>query len=245
MGKGITVLDIGHVRGSVAKGPRLKRGMLLRRRDSLLRQFSDAVGRSRNRRMRQLYMGLSHVNELLGAVGNERGEPPEPAIAPLYVVSSLFLDQCFRELTADASEQFFFITGAEIGAARVLDQRIEFAHDKRSVVGVTGNMAATHQLLIRLEQSGHRLLAHFHSHPGTGLAATNPSGTDTGFQKRLESAGYPTVAAIFSRDGYIRFFRLDHDFRLQIHGTGVEDIGGHTYRLISTTANPRGSDSRR
>jgi hypothetical protein len=78
----------------------------------------------------------------------------------------------------------------------VLDQRLEFQHAKRNLIGVTGNQSDTHRLLIRLEQFGHRLLAHFHSHPGKGFEATHPSGIDTGFQQRLEEAEYPTVAAI-------------------------------------------------
>lgn len=113
----------------------------------------------------------------------------------------------------------------------VLDQRLEFSHSKRNIVGVIGNQADTHRLLIKFEQFGYRLLAHFHSHPGNGFQATKPSGTDTGFQKRLENAGYPTVAAIFSRDGYIRFFRLDDDFEVQIYGTGVEQHDKNAFRL--------------
>jgi hypothetical protein len=133
-----------------------------------------------------------------------------------YTVSSLFLHECYKELTADRDEQFFFLTGAIEKGTYVLDQRLEFQHARRSMVGVVGNQADTHRLLIKLERFGHRLLAHFHSHPGNGPEATRPSGTDTGFQKRLEDAGSPTVAAIFSRDGYVRFFRLDDDLEVEI-----------------------------
>ncbi|MFY9607380.1 MAG: hypothetical protein WAU45_02035 [Blastocatellia bacterium] len=115
----------------------------------------------------------------------------------------------------------------------VLDQILEFKHAKRNVVGVVGNQADTHRLLIKLERFGHRLLAHFHSHPGNGPDATRPSGTDTGFQKRLEDAGYPAVAAIFSRDGYIRFFRLDDDLEIEIYGSGVEQHGKNNFRLTA------------
>lgn len=152
-----------------------------------------------------------------------------------YAVSSLFLHECFKALTADRDEQFFFITGAIVDGTNVLDQRLEFKHTKRSMVSVVGNQADTHRLLIKLEQFGHRLLAHFHSHPGDGLDATRPSGTDTGFQKRLEDAGYPTVAAIFSRDGYIRFFRLDDDLEIEIYGSGVEQHGKNRFRLTTSS----------
>lgn len=244
VGNALTILGIGQVRVSRPKRARLTHSMLLARRDHLLRQFSDAVGRSRNARMRRLYQELAHVNELLEVITPDPDLQPTTLQRPAYVVSSLFLEQCFRELTADASEQFFFITGAEVAGTRVLDQRIEFAHDKRTAVGVSGNMEATHHLLIRLEQYGHRLLAHFHSHPGLGVEGTHPSGTDTAFQRRLETGGYPTIAAIFSRDGYIRFFRLDDTFTLRIHGTGVDDLGQHTYRLTTVSPSHGRSDSR-
>jgi hypothetical protein len=100
------------------------------------------------------------------------------------------LHESFRKLTADQDEQFFFITGSEVEGVLVLDQWAEFAHQKRTMMGVTADTRSTHGLLIKLEQFRHRLLGHFHSHPGNGAEATQPSGTDTGFQKRLESAGH-------------------------------------------------------
>jgi hypothetical protein len=92
-------------------------------------------------------------------------------------------------------------------------------------------MPSTHNLLIRLEQFGHRFLAHFHSHPGKGADATHPSGTDNNFQRRLEKAGHVALMAIFSRDGYVRFLRLDQNFELNIFGEGVESYAPGIYRL--------------
>lgn len=212
---------------TATRDPRaLRRDRLTGRRTRLLARFERAANRNDRLTMLQLHRELQHVAECLTLV--ER----TPA-RPRFVVSSLFLEQCFRDLTADDREQLFFVTGAEVDGVAVLDQKAEFAHERRTAVAVVGDRGATHRLLIRLEQFGHRLLAHFHSHPGTGADATHPSGTDERFQRRLETAGYPTVAAIFSRDGYIRFFRLTGEFDLQIHGEGVEDLGKHTYRLTA------------
>ena len=113
----------------------------------------------------------------------------------------------------------------------VLDQWAEFAHQKRNMVGVTADTRSTHNLLIKLEQFGHRLLAHFHSHPGKGPDSTHPSGIDENFQKRLESAGHVAVMAIFSRDGFIRFVRMDQDGDIEIYGQGVEQHAPGIYRL--------------
>ena len=209
-----------------------KRASLLLKRDRLLEGFSAATKSSKSAKMQRLCQDLRQTNEFLDTLSRLEVEKRQPS-GNHYVVSSFFLHQCFKDLTADKDEQFFFITGSEVEGRFVLDQKAEFQHSKRSMVGVVGNMTATHRLLITLEQFGHRLLAHFHSHPGNGAAATRPSGTDEGFQKRLEDAGYPTVAAIFSRDGYVRFLRLDEDLKIEIHGTGVEDLGKNIYRLTN------------
>jgi proteasome lid subunit RPN8/RPN11 len=143
----------------------------------------------------------------------------------------LFLYECFAKLTADENEQFVFITGSEVGGVMVLDQIIDLVHSRRTVVGVEAEPKSTHRLLIKLEQFGHRLLAHFHSHPGDGPQSTRPSGIDQRYQQRLENAGHVALAAIFSRDGYIRFFRLDDSFQLAIHGNGVEECEPSVYHL--------------
>jgi hypothetical protein len=135
------------------------------------------------------------------------GNPPKPGEYRRYAVSSLFLHDCFRKLTADQNEQFFFITGvffitgAEVNGVCVLDQCAEFAHQRRTPMGVVAHVPSTHSLLITLEQFGHKFLAHFHSHPRRGAEATRPSGIDEGFQRRLESGGHQALMAIFSRDG--------------------------------------------
>jgi hypothetical protein len=88
-------------------------------------------------------------------------------------------------------------------------------------------------LLIKLERFKHRLLAHFHSHPGHGADATHPSGTDASFQKRLESAGHVAAMAIFSRDGFVCFLRLDNNLEIEIYGEGVEKHEAGVYRLTN------------
>src|SRR4029077_2362853 len=128
-------------------------------------------------------------------------------------------------------EQFFFITGSEVEGVRVLDQCAEFEQQRRTKMGVVAEIPATHNLLIKLEQFGHKFLAHFHSHPGNGPNATKPSGIDEGFQSRLEKPGHLALMAVFSRDGYVRFVRQDQNFELEIYGEGVENYAPNIYRL--------------
>jgi len=209
--------------------------LLLAKRGELLLSFVEAAQQKRPSKMARVFQSIRQTNEFLNCLGriDKAISERRQSTVRQYTVSSLFLHECYKALTADRDEQFFFLTGTVVGGTHVLDQRLEFKHNKRSIVGVVGNHADTHRLLIKLEQFGHRLLAHFHSHPGNGLEATNPSGTDTGFQKRLEDAGYPTVAAIFSRAGYVRFFRLDEDLEIEIYGSGVEQHGKNSFRLTA------------
>jgi hypothetical protein len=210
-----------------------KRNALVGRREKLISRFGKAA-RERKGTTR-LEREIQRVNEFLESLDQIEAEStakPEPG-PRRYAVSSLFLHESFRKLTADRDEQFFFVTGSEVEGVLVLDQWAEFAHQKRSVVGVTADPRSTHSLLIKLERFKHRLLAHFHSHPGNGADATSPSGIDEGFQKRLESAGHVAVMAIFSRDGFVRFVRLDNNLEIEIYGEGAEKHESGVYRLTN------------
>jgi hypothetical protein len=210
-----------------------ERQLLLKKREALLKSFTNAATGGKQKRMSSLFIRICQTNQFLKSLDQIASSKPELAAGKRrYAVSSLFLHESFKKLTADRDEEFFFITGNEIDGVFVLDQWAEFAHQKRSVVGVIADTRSTHKLLIKLEQFGHRLLAHFHSHPGNGPDSTQPSGIDENFQKRLESAGHVAVMAIFSRDGFIRFIRMDHrDIDIEIYGEGVEKHAPGIYRL--------------
>ena len=210
-----------------------KQTSLADRREKLIARFAKAA-RARKRTAR-LEREIQRINEFLESLERIAAETTAKPGAGLrrYAVSSLFLHESFKKLTADRDEQFFFITGSEVEGVLVLDQWAEFAHQKRSMMGVTADIRSTHSLLIKLERFKHRLLAHFHSHPGTGAEATHPSGTDENFQKRLESAGHVAAMAIFSRDGFVRFLRLDNNLEIEIYGEGVEKHEAGIYRLTN------------
>jgi len=207
-----------------------KKRTLVEKREKLIRQFNESAraGKSAVRVCAEIRRVNDFLATLDGIVEENARKPGEPC---RYAVSSLFLHECYPKLTADADEQFFFITGSEIDGVHVLDQCAEFAHQRRSRIGVVADMPSTHNLLIKLEQFGHKFLAHFHSHPGKGPAATHPSGTDEDFQRRLEQGGHVALMAIFSRDGFVRFVRMDGTFNLEIYGEGVDRYAPNIYRL--------------
>lgn len=214
-----------------------KRNALIERREKLIRRFNEATRARKN--TARVCTELRRTNEFLASLERiEADNTGRPNTGPRrYAVSSLFLHESFRKLTADPDEQFFFITGADIDGVLVLDQWAEFAHQRRSRLGVVADMPSTHNLLIKLEQFGHKFMAHFHSHPGQGADATQPSGTDENFQRRLESAGHVALMAIFSRDGFVRFVRLDQNFEITIYGEGVENHAPNVYRLTNLNVN--------
>jgi len=208
-----------------------KRKTLVEKRERLLDRFSKAARTRKN--TSRVSKEIQRTNEFLESLERIVVENTSaPNSGPRrYVVSSLFLHDCFKKLTADPDEQFFFVTGSEVEGAMVLDQSVEFTHQRRNRLSVVADMPSTHNLLIRLEQFGHKFLAHFHSHPGNGADSTKPSGTDDNFQKRLETAGHLAIMAIFSRDGFVRFVRVDQNFEIEIYGEGVENHAPGIYRL--------------
>ena len=204
-------------------------------RTGLINDFSVAAEDMRSEQMDKACDEIQLINRFIESLNRieAKNEADQQASTPRFSVNSLFLYECFEKLTMDERENLVFITGAEVAGVFVLDQMAEFEHETRTVTSVVANPRATHRLLIKLEEFGHRLLGHFHSHPGEGPDSTHPSGIDQQFQQRLESGGHFAVAAIFSRDGYVRFFRLDEEFELQIHGTGVERHDNNVYRLTA------------
>jgi hypothetical protein len=211
-----------------------KRTTLVDRREKLIARFNESA-RQRKATTR-VCNEIRRTNEFIESLERIEAEnTARPNTGPRrYAVSSLFLHECYKKLTADKNEQFFFITGSEVENVFVMDQCAEFAHQRRTPMGVVGDFPSTHNVLIKLEQFGHKFLAHFHSHPGTGADATHPSGTDERFQGRLESGGHLALMAIFSRDGYVRFVRMDQNFEIEIYGEGVANYAPAIYRLKNT-----------
>lgn len=202
------------------------RAELTARRDKLMKRFSEAVSKHDRPRMDTLCLRLAHATELIDTF--DRASKPE---GPRHLVSSLFLHETYRILTADSGEQLCLVTGAETGGMLVLDHRRDLEHEARSMVGVTAKPESMAKVLVELDRFGQRLLAHMHSHPGRGAGATEPSGIDQKFQRRLEQGGFEVLMAIFSRDGYVRFLRLDGEVEVKIHGSGVERVERGVYRL--------------
>ncbi|MCK4351855.1 hypothetical protein KAW65_00415 [candidate division WOR-3 bacterium] len=150
---------------------------------------------------------------------------------PLYVIGSWFLYDCYQYLTKEPVESLHYVTGTKLGNLYTLDRICTFKLDIQTIAHARGNIASSHKALIEMDEYGHRLHAHFHSHPGKGAGATQPSLVDDIYQKGLEKGGYSVIGGIFSRDGFLRFFSSKRQFRIKIYGEGVEVIDDKIYRL--------------
>jgi hypothetical protein len=112
-----------------------KRTALTERREKLLARFNEVARHHKG--MARLFAEIHKTNEFLATLEQIAAESAAKTKGGnrRYAVSSLFLHESFKKLTADRDEQFFFITGSEIEDVLVLDQWAEFAHQKRTTYG--------------------------------------------------------------------------------------------------------------
>lgn len=161
----------------------------------------------------------------------ERLAKPADDSGLMYLVGSLFLYDCFSTLVQGLDERMHYVTGLRLAGLLTLDRIVEFELEAASPVSAVGDAASSHAELIRLDRFGHRLHGLFHRHPGKGKEATMPSKVDLDTQSRQERGKYPVIGAIFTEDGYVRFFSGRNQFDLILYGEGVERVEENTYRL--------------
>jgi hypothetical protein len=161
-------------------------------------------------------------------------EQQERAI-PLYIVSGRFLREAYESLTQTQNEALVYVTGPEDGKDTfVLSRLVPFQLAQASRGHATPDPVSQMEALEGLSSEGQALLATFHSHPGHGASATHPSGTDLSTQGQLERLGYPTIGAIFSRNGFVRFYSKDRHFEVFVSGSGITKVEEHVFRITDT-----------
>jgi hypothetical protein len=170
---------------------------------------------------------------LIGKLGQLLNELPvflKEANKSVFVASSLFLRESFDYLNKGKVESLHFVTGPQIGNISVLDRIIDLPLQTQTFIFAKAEEVAVRKALIYLSRCNHKLQACTHIHPGMGIESTIPSGIDLRLQETLDKGDYKAVGAIFSRDGYIRFYS-SFDFEVDIYGRGVERIDGRVFRI--------------
>ncbi len=156
---------------------------------------------------------------------------PKPVLR--YRIGSLFLKEAFECLVAAPEEAMRIVSGIVLEENLFILDRLIQVEYKASIVGAKADVKDLFKKLIELDEKyGHLLLGVCHSHPFKGIAGTCPSGVDYNLQQSLETAGYKTIQAIFSRDGYIRFFSNKLSFEIEVYGKGIEKITGQENEKI-------------
>lgn len=159
-------------------------------------------------------------------------KPKRQRCWPHFVITSLFLRQCYPYLTRDAFEVVSYVSGPTLHGARVLDQLVPFKLAKHELYRAEGDIISSTHALISLCDRGFQVNGTIHSHPGNGETACTPSPVDLKFHQRLEQGGYQAVGIIMTRDGYVRFFSSKMPFTLKVIGKDVIKLGHNSYRLL-------------
>jgi len=212
----------------------------------ILRMYSEAL-RDGSRTTLDLYwesLGFlcdvvkvtNEAGALLLPVAPVPSQNADPAVSE-YLVSSLFLAQCYRYLTSNphGHEKLHLVTGQKLSQKqRTLDYMSNVALAEQSAVSAVADQLALKQALMEMDEWGHALYGLFHSHPGQGSLATRPSSIDLATHERYERR-YPLIGCIFVRDGHLRFFSATRPFSITISGTGVVPINEaeHVYQIKS------------
>lgn len=212
----------------------------LRALDGLLRDRPDGWEHSAEERfavartMAQARSGLEHVRK-----GRPPVEKTMPAARPahdgewrvqistLFMLSSLaFLTEEFATKDRAGRERMHLVTGSvTTDGTYVISHAymVPLAEQRASYVKLQPR--DSHRQIIELDEvHGHPLMGMFHSHPGSGAAATSPSSTDIANQARFEALGIRAIAGICVKDGFFRFWTNDKPFALDVYGKG--------YRLL-------------
>ncbi len=165
-------------------------------------------------------------------------EDPGDRGTAVYLVSTDLLLNAYRVLTRTRNEHLVYATGPEDGKRLfALTRLVHFKLIDQSVAHAAPEPASQTAALLELDQRDERLLAVMHSHPGRGPRSTVPSADDMATQSGLERMGYPAIGAVFSRDGFVRFFSANRRFRVEVSGAGKRHIEDSLFRL---TGAPQG-----
>lgn len=143
----------------------------------------------------------------------------------VYKVGTLFLQECFSYLMESEDEVMHLVSGIRLSKRCYTLDRIEKVQFAASAVSAK---ADTRGLFVKLneidEKFGHTLLAVFHSHISKEASGTTPSGIDRKLQTVLEKSGYKAIQAVFSRDGFVRFFSNSLPFEIELFGKGMQKL---------------------
>ncbi len=173
---------------------------------------------------------------------------PEKEELEVYGIDSTFLAKCWRWLVQDNHQSLpgdkkilghsilsqdpewaCLVTGMRINGVRMLADALRVQFSSQSAGGLQFELGDFQQSLRSLQRWGYSLHAIFHSHRFNG--PVSPSQIDLNTQRQLLEPAFPAIQAVFSEDGYIRFFSAERPFSIRIFGKGVTHVKDTLYQL--------------
>lgn len=209
--------------------------------------------------LKSYLQGLSEKE--IDEVPKQKKEIPElvksiPPVLPIpkkehdevYGMDSTFLAKCWRWLVQENHQSLPYekkqlgysilsqdpewaclVTGARINGVRMLADALRVPFSSQTAGGLQFELDDYHHALRDLQRWGYSLHAIFHSHRFNG--PVSPSQIDLNTQRQLLEPAFPAIQAVFSEDGYIRFFSAERPFSIRIFGNGVNHVKDTLYQL--------------
>ena len=184
----------------------------------------------------QLLAQIQAVQSMLDA--SPKKTEDEVADAPdtiRYVVSSLFLRECYDHLHPFEVERFFYISGIVHDGMTSLDRLVPCHLEEQTPTYVKADIISSTAALMMLSDRGFTLNGHCHCHPGSGAMNTHPSDIDIRHQARLERGGYRALGLIMVKSGHVRFFADALPYTVEVLGTDVEQVDEHCFHVNVAT----------
>jgi hypothetical protein len=190
-----------------------------------------------------LYSAWKQGNSLRALLADSQESPRQEVKhqSRCYLVGSLFLKRCYRFLlqgappslrdSSEAPEWACAVTGLRMADTLTMDEIIPVKMLNQSAGGVCLSVESLEDVLINLHINGHALHAVFHSHRMKGPHGTVPSPIDRKTQANYLEQNYPAIQAIFSEDGYIRFWSVEKSFQVEVYGKGIDLVADRLYHI--------------
>lgn len=157
-----------------------------------------------------------------------------PLRSPTLVLPTDLLATAWRQLFP--AERMMFVGGHRDGFATDATSLRDVTSDRRSLAYVKASPTLLHEALLDWEATGACVVGWIHSHPGTGLGASNPSDIDHRQDMDLRATYGPQVVGIIvTQDGWLRLWgqaitRADVTVDLLGRGVVPSEVR-HVYRV--------------
>ncbi len=225
----------------------------LKRMDAALRAGNTDLAQHHEAALRQFLQETASVLQLAQEVQHgfappvAETKPPAPTPQPVatYWISATVLAEAATYLTQHLPgaqgepEWMLAVTGLYWNEVYTLEHLIEVELATQSGAQASFDIQDFTRIAMILHERGQKLHAIFHSHRWAG--PPHPSNVDDRLQRILEEGGYPAIQAVFSEDGYVRFFARRRMFTVGVCGKGVISVDAepNLFRIVHFDTLPR------